>query len=123
MVGNQVTDGTRIAELLASELDGRTDGWFDRVTITNVSPDAEPSIDGTDAYDIVLDATTVGTAYLHPERVRLEFTDRLSEFIRAAHEAGVPVQKKSSSPPRVVILLGNGAAVKHVLDVMGVLIE
>lgn len=123
MVENQVTEGRRIAELLASELDGRTDGWFDQVTIANVDQDVEPSVQGRAAYDIVINAKTRGTVYLHPQRVRVELNDRIADLTAAAHAAGLPVRRKASGPPTVVILLENGAAVKPVLDVIEVLVE
>lgn len=123
MVDNQVSDGTRIAELLASELDGRTDGWFDQVTIANVNHDVEPAVEGRAAYDIVSNEDTLGTVYLQPNRVRFEVTARIGDLQAAADEVGLPVRSKSSTPPIVAILLENGAAVKKSLDVLEVLIE
>lgn len=35
MVEERITDGTRIAQLLSSELDGREDGGLESIAVTN----------------------------------------------------------------------------------------
>lgn len=53
MVEDRITDGRRIAELLASEIEGRTDGDLGRFAVSNANHDVEPTVDGARAYDLV----------------------------------------------------------------------
>ena len=55
MVEDRVTDGERVAQLLASELSGRSDGELDRFSVVDADPDAEPTPEGTVAYRIAVD--------------------------------------------------------------------
>lgn len=89
MVIDRITDGTRIAQLLSSELDGREDGGLEAVSVVNADRDVEPTETGARAYDVVVsadvdqeereherDAADEDTAHLakvfvHPDRARL----------------------------------------------------
>ena len=53
MVESRVTDGERIAELLAAEIEGRHDGGLGRLSVTNVDTDAEPGHHGDRIFDVV----------------------------------------------------------------------
>lgn len=55
MADRRVTDPTRIAQLLASEVTGRSRGSLGRLTVVDADPDAEPSPGGTLAYRLALD--------------------------------------------------------------------
>ena len=67
MVGDRVTDGTRIGQLLASELTGLATGPLAAVSVTAARPDATPSLEGTEAFAVEFDDERVGRAVLFPE--------------------------------------------------------
>lgn len=72
MVEDQITDGKRIAQLLASELTGLAAGRLARVSVVDADPDAGPSDGGTFAYGIAVDGERVADVYVHEERTRIE---------------------------------------------------
>ena len=74
VVEDRVTDGTRIAQLLASELDGRTDGPLDRVAIVNVEKDVTAAEDGARAYDVAIEGSVLASAFVHRDRAHLAFS-------------------------------------------------
>ena len=53
MVDSRVTDGERIAELLAAEIEGCSDGGLGRLSVTNVDTDAEPGHHSDRIFDVV----------------------------------------------------------------------
>lgn len=186
MVRDTVTDGVRIAELLSSELHGRTDGVLAHVTVTNADPDVEPSVDGERAYDVTFasapivdepardvdvlavteddaatagddaataggDAVTavdeavtadddaamagdetdagspshrqLGRVFVHPDRVHVEFTAGVDDAADAASVTRLRVRPKATDPPRTLVFVESGAAVKDVADVVATVVE
>jgi len=73
MVEDRVTDGTRIAQLLASELSGREDGRLDTVSVVDADPDAEPDRTGTTAYRVAVRSDVVATVAIYPDCAELSF--------------------------------------------------
>lgn len=69
MVEDCITDGTRIAQLLAAELSGVDVGVLETVTIVNSTPSATPSEDGTRAYEIAVNGDPIATVDLYPDTV------------------------------------------------------
>jgi hypothetical protein len=65
MVENRVTDGTRIAQLLASELTGLSRGPLSGVEVVDADPDAEPSPGGTFAYAFEHEGVQADFVYVH----------------------------------------------------------
>jgi hypothetical protein len=128
MVEDRITDGTRIAELLASELDGREDGPLDRLAVVNADDDVEPTVDGALAYEIALrdeDGTggesdgderseeILGGVHVHPDRAHVEFATDVDAVEEAASDAGLRVRPKAVTPPRVLVFVESGAEVKR----------
>jgi len=72
MVRDRVTDGKRIAQLLASELTGLDVGPLGAVDVSDADPGADPSPEGTRAYRVTVDGDPVGAVVMHPERVVVE---------------------------------------------------
>lgn len=68
MVDERVTDGKRVAQLLASELTGLETGSLGGVDVTDADPAAEPSPEGTVAYRVTAAGESVGTVVMYPER-------------------------------------------------------
>src|SRR6056297_4027298 len=132
MVEERITDGTRIAELLASELDGREDPPLDRFAVVNADDDVEPTVDGALAYEIALrdeDGTggesggddgsgeILGGVHVHPDRAHVEFATDVDAIEEAASDAGLRVRPKAVTPPRVLVFVESGAEVKRFTSV------
>jgi hypothetical protein len=66
MVEETITDGTRIAELFASELDGLEVGPLEAVSVVDADPDATPSTARTVAYGIAVDGERIGEVRIRP---------------------------------------------------------
>ena len=94
MVEDRVTDGKRIAQLLASELSGLETGPLAAVAVADADPDAEPTPGGTVAYRVTYRDEQVGTARIYPERAVLSL----------------------SAGDRTEVSIGSGAAVKRTVD-------
>ena len=131
MVEDRITDGKRIAQLLSSELDGREDGALENVAVTNADRDVEPTTDGARAYDVVLRRTDAddggdgddtddpfAQVFVHDDRARLEFRDGQDVAAEAAEDADLRVRPKATRPPRTLVFVESGAAVKRATDVV-----
>ena len=126
MVEERVTDGRRIAELLASEVEGRV-GALASLTVGNADRDAEPSVDGTHAYDVVREnedadgdaGATVASAYLQPERVRLELSAAPERALADARERGLRARPRAGESPATLVFVESGAATKRAADLLG----
>lgn len=73
MVTNSITDGKRIAQLLASEITGLQTGGLNAVSVADADPDAMPSDTGTLAYRVREDGTELASVYLYPSYIELQF--------------------------------------------------
>ncbi|MFB6227430.1 MAG: hypothetical protein ABEH88_02415 [Halobacteriales archaeon] len=116
MVEDRITDGRRIAQLLASELDGRSDGSLESVAVTSADPDVEPTEAGARAYDVEIGGSTAATVFVHPERVQIETTIP-EKRIDAAGSGGVQVERAPGTD-EAVIVVEYGAAVKQAVDLL-----
>ncbi|UPM42508.1 hypothetical protein [Halocatena salina] len=116
MVTERITDGRRIGELLSSELSARSDSPLSVLSVTDADTDAEASEAGTYAYAITRedDATRLAEAFVHPDRLRLEFRTELDAVSTAVSSTPLRARPKDD-PPRLLVFLSDGAAVKHVL--------
>lgn len=141
MVIDRITDGRRIAQLLASELDGREDGGLEAVSVVNADRDVDPTEAGARAYDVVVwadvdedereherDAADEDTAHLarvfvHPDRARVVLEADRGLVEAAAADVGLEVEdagsegtgmSESATLPSVTI--DSGAAVKRATD-------
>ena len=118
MVEERITDGRRIAELLASELDGREDGPLGSVQVTNADRDVEPTVDGARAYDVTLAGERIVRVFVHDDRARLEFEAGQDVAAETAKELELRVRPKATEPPRTLVFVEHGAAVKRGSDVV-----
>ncbi len=118
MVESRITDGRRIAELLASELDGREDGGLASIAVTNADRDVEPTVDGSRAYDVQYDGDVVAQVFVHEERARLEVTAAEDVAAETAADGELRVRPKATEPPRTLVFIESGAAVKRASDVV-----
>ncbi|WP_254832023.1 hypothetical protein [Haloglomus salinum] len=146
MVDERVTDGRRIAQLLAAELRGHERGALGRLAVTDVR-DVEGSEHGEFAYGVALlppgetadrrnpDVETraaverLADVYVHESRARVEFRiapDAAADAGReaAAEEAsGLRVRPKATTPPRTILFLESGVAAKRALPVFRAVVE
>jgi hypothetical protein len=118
MVEDELDDGKRIAQLLASEITGHERPPLGRLSVENADPDAEPSLDGTFAYEVARDGAVVAEVYVHPDRARVEIRDALDAAGVAARDAGLRVRPKAVEPPRLLVFVESGAEVKRALPVL-----
>ena len=119
MVDDRLRDGRRIAELLASELDGLGDALAD-VTITDADRDAEPTPEGAFAYRVTLEReaqTALAAVFIQEDRARVEFLVAPDVAADQAHEEGLRVRPKAVQPPRTLVFVEDGAEVKRAVAV------
>jgi hypothetical protein len=117
MVAHELDDGVRIAQLLASDLAGHGDDLA-AVTVTDADPEVEPTPDGARAYTVRAADRPLATVFVHPERARIEFEAGRTAALDAAREADLRVRPRLTEPPRTVVFVENGAAVKRALAVV-----
>jgi hypothetical protein len=117
MVEERLTDGRRIAELLASEVTGHAEE-FGSLSVTDADPDVEPTPDGAFAYGIDRDGDRVASAFVQPDRVRVEFERAVDIAAEAAREEGLRVRPKAVEPPKTLVFVEDGAQVKWLLSVL-----
>lgn len=131
MVDEELGDGVRIAELLASELTGRGVGAFADVTVENADLDVEPTEFGERAYDVHHGGEGVASVFVHPDRAHVEFRARdgdgedaaLDDVRDRAAALDLRVRPKATDPPRLLVFVENGAAVKRVVDVFSAALQ
>lgn len=112
MVERRVTDGVRIAQLLASELDGHGGPLAD-VAVVEADPDVEPTVDGRLAYAVDRAGERLAEVYVHPERARVEFLVAPDRAAAAATDRGLRVRSEATDSPRTLVFVEDGAAVKR----------
>jgi len=110
MVEDRITDGKRIAQLLASELTGLERGPLRSVSVVDADRDVEPTPAGATAYRLEADGETVGTVAVTPETVRLELQRTTAT---APDRADVTVEEDGA-----VVVAHSGAAVKALVDIV-----
>jgi len=123
VVDDELTDGKRIGQLLSSEIHGRDRGPLGRLAVVDADPDAEPTADGSFAYAVADGEQTVLEAYLHPDRLRLEFSVVPEAAADAAAEAGLRARPKAAEPPRTLVFVERGAETKPALRVIERVVE
>lgn len=117
MVEERLEDGRRIAQLLASEIDGRTDGVLARLSVVDADREVEPTVDGAFAYGIEADGERLADVHVHPDRAHLEFELESAQaaVVDAADREGLRVRPKAVVPPRTLVFVEDGAQVKRAL--------
>lgn len=123
-----MSDGERIAELLASELHGREDGALERVAVVDAVEDVEPTVDGERAYRVAVDGERVADVEVHPDRVHLVVGSEQAAAASvadaaAAEGAALRVRPKASTPPETLVFVESGAAVKAAAEVVAAVVD
>lgn len=121
MVREELDDGVRIAQLLASEVDG-LGGDLEDVGVVEADPEVEPTADGAFAYAVALGGEEknerLAEVFVQPERARIEFRAAPADAAEAAEEEGLRVRPKASTPPRTLVFVENGAEAKRAVAVV-----
>jgi hypothetical protein len=118
MVEERVEDGHRIAQLFASEVTGRKRGALASLAVVEADPDVEPTADGAFAYGIDCDGERLADAFVQPTRACLEVRAGVDAAADAAAEADLRVRPKAVDPPRALVFVESGAAVKRAVDTL-----
>ena len=118
MVEDRITDGRRIAQLLASELEGREDGEFARFTVVDADRDVEPTDDGARAYRVERDDESFAAMFVQPDRARIEIDVDPERALEAAEDVELRARPKATTPPRTLVFVESGAEVKRATDVL-----
>src|SRR6056297_1547145 len=113
MVEDRITDGKRIAQLLASELSGLATPPLDRVTVVDATPAVEPAPEGAAAYGLAVDGERIGTVTVFPDAAVLAVRGTLPSDTDAG--GGVSVERGDEE---VRIRIAYGAAVKRAVDLV-----
>lgn len=126
MVEDRITDGRRIAQLLASEIRGRERGPLGRLAVVDVR-DVEGDSFGEFAFGVDAHADPgnlrVADVYVHDDRARVEFREAPDAAADAGRAAGLRTRPKAVTPPRTVVFLADGVAAKRVLPVFRAVAE
>ena len=116
MVEDRITDGKRIAQLLASELTGLSTESLDRYGVENADRDAEPSSGGTFAYDVVRDGEPVGSVFVHETSARIDLAVGDESALDAPPVDPDGLAVTTTDDGRVRLHVEYGAAVKRAVD-------
>ena len=122
MVDDETTDGTRIAQLLSSEIHGHERGGLGSLSVVDADTGVEPEEFGAFAYGVAFETDDrqrrIAEVYVHPDRARVEFTVGVEAAAEAANREGLRVRPKAVDPPRTLVFVENGAEVKRALRVV-----
>lgn len=138
MARDRVTDGKRIGQLLSSEIHGHERGALGRLSVAEADTDVEPTSEGAFAYGIDFSAVEtddesesgtnkknerIAAAYVHPDRLRIEFETGVETAANAADSADLRVRPKAVEPPRTLVFVESGAEVKPLLNIVRTVAE
>jgi hypothetical protein len=118
MVEDRLQDGKRIAQLLASEIEGNG-GTLAALAVSDADPDVEPTDDGALAYTVRDEGTDdrLAEVYVQQDRARVEFLVGQDAAAEHGREQNLRVRPKATHPPRTLVFVEDGAQVKWVLPV------
>lgn len=119
MVTKRETDGVRLAQLLASELDGYEDGPLGPLSVTNaVNADSlRPVEEVVRAYDVERDGERIARVFVHPDRAHVAFEVGIDAVAKTATAQNLRTRPKATDPPKALVFIEDGAQVKWILDV------
>ena len=133
MVEDRITDGKRIAQLLASELTGLQEGPLGEVEVVDADPDAMPTTAGTEAYRVQYRKEAVATVFLYPEYAEVRFETAIPtpiEYLEGEGDSEADVQSSDGtdvqssdgtdvqSTSETTVQITSGGAVKRAVDVI-----
>ncbi|EJN58825.1 hypothetical protein [Halogranum rubrum] len=120
MVHDRLRDGKRVAQLLASELEGNG-GALTSLVISDADPDVDPTDDGAFAYAVRderdAEDERIAEVYVQQDRARVEFLVGQDVAADVGDEQNLRVRPKAVRPPRTLVFVEDGAQVKWILPV------
>jgi hypothetical protein len=132
MVERRLSDGKRIAQLLASEIDG-LGGPLESASVVDADPDVEPTVGGAFAYAVAVDDAAdagddtsddrIATVFVQPDRARVEFDTDQRRVAERAADADLRVRPKATQPPRTLVFVEDGAQVKRAVRVFEAVLD
>lgn len=126
MVEDRITDGRRVAQLLASEIRGHERGSIGRLAVVDVR-EVEGDASGEFAFGVDADAGSqvrrVADVYVHDDRARVEFREAPEVAADAGQEAGLRTRPKAVQPPRTVVFVEDGVEAKRALTPFRAVVE
>ena len=122
MVEDSVSDGKRIAQLLASELTGLDIGPLADASVADAVPDATPSPEGTEAYRLNDRDGTVATVSMYPDHARVS---PVGDVDFEPCSAGPPTECSHVSLESVngELVIRSGGAVKPAVDAIRLFLD
>ena len=147
MVEDRLSDGKRIAQLLASELTG-DQATLAHVVVADADPDVEPTADGAFAYrvihvadsdalgtddrgrptlaadppvDVDAEITEIATVSVQPNRACVGFT--VAPERAAAAAADTEIQKQSTNTDGTSLVITDGVEAKRVVPVFDAVVD
>lgn len=121
MVEDRTTDGTRIAELLSSEIHGRESGALGSLSVTDADREVDPREDGAYVFTVSRDDGSVATVHVHPDRIHLEVATTPDRVAELAGDLGLRARPKAVDPPQTLVFIEDGAEVKRATDLLAAL--
>jgi len=131
MGADEIRDGTRIGRLLSSEVHGHERGALGRLRVVDADGDVDATEAGAFAFAIAVgdgeDGAPDGSAggerriaeaYVHPDRLRVEFLVEAKTAVEAGEAAGLRTRPKAVEPPRTLVFAERGADAKAGLRVV-----
>lgn len=118
MVDEELTDGPRIADLLAAELEGFEESPFDAIELVDRERGVAPTADGTHVYGVEYDGAHCCSVFVQPDRLYLEVPTNPDAVAEAASDVGLRLRRRGSKPPSALVFVDRGADVKRVIDVL-----
>lgn len=118
MVEDRTTDGTRIAELLSSEIHGRESGTLGSLSVVDADREVEPREDGAYAFTVAHEDDSVASVHIHPDRIHLETATTPDRVTELAGDLGLRVRPKAVDPPQTLVFIEDGAEVKRATDLL-----
>lgn len=118
MVEDRITDGKRIAQLLASEVTGLSSPPLDRYEVVDADPDAEPTAGGTFAYALAVDERRVAEVFVRERSARIDLSVDAGVPPEAETLTGDGLGVATTDDGRLRVDVEYGAAVKRAVDLL-----
>lgn len=111
------SDGMALALRLAAAVEAG-ERETDALAVVDEASGVEPTADGAFAYAIGSEETRLAEAFVHPDRIHVEFSVEPDRAAGAAADADLRVRPKAVRPPRTLVFVESPGEVEAALDVL-----
>lgn len=115
-------DGQSIADHLAEGVEGKA-ASVPCISVDDAEVAAEPTPEGSLAYEITHAEEQIAAVYAHPDRAHVEFRAVPDAAAETAAAAGLRVRPKATRPPQSVVFVESDAQVGPALDVFRTVLD